>query len=72
MLRSEPRQSQAVAKLQSVADQRGIAVTFAKLSGGLFGVSKGGTVDVDDSHATGQQAKTLAHEFAHEPDGIDT
>ncbi len=55
-----------LAKLRRVADQRGIAVTFAKLSGGLFGVSKGGTIDVDNRHATGQQAKTLAHELAHE------
>ncbi len=55
-----------LAKLRSVAGKRGIAVNLAKLSGGLFGVSKGGTVDVDDSHATGQQAKTLAHELAHE------
>jgi len=55
-----------LAKLRRVADQRGIAVNFAKLSGGLFGVSKGGSVDVDDTHATGQQAKTLAHELAHE------
>ncbi len=55
-----------LAKLRRVADQRGIAVTFAKLSGGLFGVSKGGTVDVDNTHPTGQQAKTLAHELAHE------
>ncbi len=55
-----------LAKLRRVADQRGIAVTFATLSGGLFGVSKGGTINVDDGHATGQQAKTLAHELAHE------
>ncbi len=55
-----------LAKLRRVADQRGIAVSFAKLSGGLFGVSKGGTIDVDNGHATGQQAKTLAHELAHE------
>ncbi len=55
-----------LANLRRVADQRGIAVTFAKLSGGLFGVSKGGTVDVDNTHPTGQQAKTLAHELAHE------
>jgi antirestriction protein ArdC len=55
-----------LAKLRRVADERGIAVNFAKLSGGLFGVSKGGTIDVDNGHATGQQAKTLAHELAHE------
>lgn len=64
-------------KLVRVAEHRGIAVNFAKLSGGLYGVSKGGTVDVDNRHATGQQAKTLAHELAHEalhkadrPDGL--
>ncbi len=55
-----------LANLRRVADHRGIAVTFAKLSGGLYGVSKGGSVDVDNTHATGQQAKTLAHELAHE------
>ena len=55
-----------LADLVRVATDRGIAVQFAKLSGGLFGVSKGGTVEVDDGHATGQQAKTLAHELAHE------
>ncbi len=55
-----------LAKLRRVADQRGIAVNFAKLSGGLFGVSKGGTIDVDNGHATGQQSKTLAHELALE------
>ena len=55
-----------LANLRRVADQRGIAVNFAKLSGGLFGVSQGGKIDVDNTHATGQQAKTLAHELAHE------
>ena len=55
-----------LAKLRRVADGRGIRVTFGPLSGGLFGVSKGGTVDVDNTHPTGQQAKTLAHELAHE------
>ncbi len=53
-------------RLTRVAEQRSIAVSFAALSGGLFGVSKGGSVDVDNGHATGQQAKTLAHELAHE------
>ena len=55
-----------LADLRRVARQRGIAVNFDRLSGGLFGVSKGGTIDVDNRHATGQQAKTLAHELAHE------
>ncbi|UCE58278.1 MAG: hypothetical protein JSU63_12640, partial [Phycisphaerales bacterium] len=64
-------------KLSRVASERSIQVSFSTLSGGLFGVSKGGSVEVDDSHATGQQAKTLAHELAHEalhkenrPDGL--
>ena len=55
-----------LADLHRVAEQRGIKVNFDTLSGGLFGVSKGGTIDVDNGHATGQQAKTLAHELAHE------
>ena len=55
-----------LADLVRVADGRGIRVTFGPLSGGLFGVSKGGSVDVDNTHPTGQQAKTLAHELAHE------
>ncbi len=55
-----------LAKLTRVADSRGIAVSFGPLSGGTFGVSKQGAVEVDNSHPTGQQAKTLAHELAHE------
>ena len=55
-----------LADLVHVADGREIRVTFAPLSGGLFGVSKGGSVDIDNTHPTGQQAKTLAHELAHE------
>ncbi len=55
-----------LAKLTRVARERSITVEFAKLSGGLLGVSKGGSVEVDNGHATGQQAKTLAHELAHE------
>ena len=41
-------------------------VVRQELDGDVFGVSKGGTIDVDNTHATGQQAKTLAHELAHE------
>ena len=41
-------------------------MNFGAIPGGTFGVSKGGTIDVDDTHPTGQQAKTLAHELAHE------
>ncbi len=29
-------------------------------------MSKGGTIDIAIGHATGQQAKTLSHELAHE------
>jgi antirestriction protein ArdC len=52
--------------LRRVAEIRNIQVNFGQLSGGLFGVSKGGSVDVNNTHATGQQSKTLAHELAHE------
>ena len=62
----EARADDLLAMLQSVAVKRGIRVKFGTLDSGTFGVSKGGSVDVDDTHATGQQAKTLAHELAHE------
>ncbi len=55
-----------LSKLIQVAHHRGIAVQFKNLGDGLFGVSKGGSIDVDCTHPTGQQAKTLAHELAHE------
>ena len=55
-----------LANLIRVAEQRAITVKFDRLTDGLFGVSKGGSIDVDNQHATGQQAKTLAHELAHE------
>ena len=55
-----------LANLLRVAESRGIAVDFRPVSGGPFGVSKHGSIDVDNSHATGQQSKTLAHELAHE------
>ena len=32
----------------------------------MFGLSKKGAIEVDNTHTTGQQAKTLAHELAHE------
>jgi len=55
-----------LANLRRVAESRGIAVDFRPVSDGPFGVSKHGSIDVDNGHATGQQAKTLAHELAHE------
>lgn len=55
-----------LAGLVSVAVSRKIQVVFGPIPGGAFGLSKGGTIDIDDQHATGQQAKTLAHELAHE------
>jgi len=53
-------------RLRDVAGKRSINVEFKPIGGGVFGLSKGGTVEVDNRHATGQQAKTLAHELAHE------
>ncbi len=55
-----------LANLLRVAESRGIAVDFRPVSGGPFGASKHGSIDVDNQHATGQQSKTLAHELAHE------
>jgi antirestriction protein ArdC len=55
-----------LARLERVATQRGIAITYADLRAGHYGTSKGGTIDLANGHATGQQAKTLAHELAHE------
>jgi len=55
-----------LAKLLTVARSREIRVNFGQIPSGAFGVSKGGTIDIDDQHPTGQQAKTLAHELAHE------
>ena len=55
-----------LASLVRVADSRSIAVSFQAVSGGAFGASKGGAIEIDNTHATGQQAKTLAHELAHE------
>ncbi len=55
-----------LAKLTRVANSREIAVSFQPISGGAFGVSKKGAIEVDNMHPTGQQAKTLAHELAHE------
>ena len=55
-----------LADLLQVARSRKIAVNFAPIDGGVFGMSKHGTIDIDNTHGTGQQAKTLAHELAHE------
>ncbi len=55
-----------LADLVRVSESRGITVCFQPISGGAYGVSRKGTVEIDDTRATGQQAKTLAHELAHE------
>ncbi len=55
-----------LARLARVADSREISVAFQPVSGGAFGVSKRGAIEIDNQHPTGQQAKTLAHELAHE------
>jgi antirestriction protein ArdC len=55
-----------LARLARVAESRKIAVSFHAVSGGAFGLSNNGAVEIDNRHSTGQQAKTLAHELAHE------
>ena len=55
-----------LADLVRVADARGIRVNFGPLPNGADGASKRGAIDIDNQHPTGQQAKTLAHELAHE------
>ena len=55
-----------LADLVRVAKQRGVSVTFKTIESGAFGNSQRGKVEVSNEHATGQQAKTLAHELAHE------
>ena len=62
-----------LARLVRVAEHRSVTVKLQPIDGGAFGVSKRGTVEVDNRHATGQQAKTLAHEIttaATRPPGI--
>lgn len=53
--------------LKRVTIQRGIAIKFQALDGSQFGYAtdKGASIVIDDTHATGQRAKTLAHELAH-------
>ncbi len=55
-----------LANLERVAVNRKISVNYRAIYSGAFGVSKHGTVEIANQHATGQQAKTLAHELAHE------
>lgn len=56
-----------LADLGKVCIKRGVSVAFQRIDGGAYGYAtdKGKSVVIDDSHATGQQAKTLAHELAH-------
>ena len=53
-------------KLVRVGEGRSIRVEFKTIDTGAFGYSEHGKVSIDTGHATGQQAKTLAHELAHE------
>ncbi len=53
-------------KLARVTERRTIALTFKAIDGGAFGASMKGAIEIDNRHSTGQQAKTLAHELAHE------
>jgi len=55
-----------LSRLTDVATKRGIAVEFRALSAGFYGSSQNGRIEVSNEHPTGQQAKTLAHELAHE------
>jgi antirestriction protein ArdC len=53
--------------LERVAIKRGIALKFEALEGRGFGYAtdKGASIVIDNTHPTGQRAKTLAHELAH-------
>lgn len=55
-----------LAAMNKVADKRDIPITYAPIDDLVLGRSWGGRVDIDNTHTTGQQAKTLAHELAHE------
>jgi len=55
-----------LASLSSVATQRGITLEFKSIDSGAYGSSHNGRIEIDNTHPTGQQAKTLAHELAHE------
>ncbi|MEK6676768.1 MAG: ArdC-like ssDNA-binding domain-containing protein [Planctomycetota bacterium] len=60
--------SELLNALERVAGKRGIAVKYdATLTGSAFGYAtdKGESIVIDDTHPTGQRAKTLAHELAH-------
>ncbi len=73
----QARADSLLSDLCNVSTHRGISVDFRKIDSGAFGISKGGSVEISNEHPTGQQAKTLAHELAHEalhkenrPDGL--
>ncbi len=53
--------------LERVAGKRSIVVKYDALTGHGFGYAtdKGESIVIDNAHATGQRAKTLAHELAH-------
>ncbi|HOW72661.1 MAG TPA: ArdC-like ssDNA-binding domain-containing protein [Phycisphaerae bacterium] len=53
-------------KLEAVAARRGIQVAYRQLGDGHYGNSQGGRIEIALGHDTAQQAKTLAHELAHE------
>ncbi len=51
---------------QGVAARHSITSQFVNLPEGHYGSSKGGAIEIATGHSTGQQAKSLAHEIAHE------
>ena len=52
--------------LVRVTKQRGITISFNAIECDAFGVSRNGKIEIDSQYSSGQQAKTLAHELAHE------
>jgi len=55
-----------LADIVAVTNSRNITLTFETIQSGAYGISKGGAIIIDNTHPTGNQAKTLIHELAHE------
>jgi hypothetical protein len=53
-------------RLEKVSVRWGIQVSYQNFKEGLYGVSTGGAVVIAQNYSTGQKAKSLAHEIAHE------
>jgi len=56
-----------LARFSAVASDRGYKLELGPIGGGAYGsATRDGKIAVDNSYSTGQQAKTLAHELAHQ------